>query len=91
MRSVRSIFVVSDFLLAVVVWRSLSVDVFYLLYESSGGTPFDVVGHNFFAMRKKFGDGRLDVVLFFRAFELAQKALNYPRFPTSPPSAPLIE
>lgn len=38
----EAFFVVADVLLAVVVWRSLSVDVFYLLYESSGATPEDV-------------------------------------------------
>lgn len=35
----EAFFVVSDFLLAVVVWRSLSVDVFYLLYERLGESP----------------------------------------------------
>ena len=35
----EAFFVVSDFLLAVVVWRSLSVDVFYLLYERLGECP----------------------------------------------------
>lgn len=46
---VRRGFVIGRWLCFGLVWRSLSVDVFYLLYESLGGTPFDVVGHNFFA------------------------------------------
>lgn len=37
----EAFFVVADVFLAWVVWRSLSVDVFYLLYERSGECPKD--------------------------------------------------